>query len=220
MAALIDLARAESGGLAVGCSGGGGVADREICEASDVLLIHGNGCSRQRYYNLIDQVRQWAPGKPVVCNEDSQAIGQLQVAAQTRTSWGYYNNTTKQEPPADWSITPGEDTFFALRLAQMLGIEVEEPPFDEQYYFQGFEEHMTWHNKRWLRLASLYPESVNYVQFYRDDELYYTAYDEPFSVHFRSNWNQGGVDIGGEKHWRAVVHLRDGRTLEKRVDLN
>ena len=74
-----------------------------------MILIHGNGCTRQRLYNMIQTVRSWGLKRPIVCNEDSQAIGQLQVAFQTGVSWGYYNNMTKQEPPTDWSITPGED---------------------------------------------------------------------------------------------------------------
>jgi hypothetical protein len=53
VAALIDLARQESGGLPVGCSGKGGSVFREIAEASDVILIHGNGCTRQRLHNMI-----------------------------------------------------------------------------------------------------------------------------------------------------------------------
>lgn len=90
MASLIDLARASSGGIAVGCSGGG-YLNREVAEASDFVLIHGNGTTRQRYYNMIQEVRSWGLNQPIVCNEDSQAIGQIDVAFETRTSWGYYN---------------------------------------------------------------------------------------------------------------------------------
>ncbi|MCB0087515.1 MAG: hypothetical protein KDE54_06365, partial [Caldilineaceae bacterium] len=104
VAALSDLARQESGGLPVGCSGRGGAINREVAEASDVILIHGNGCTRQRLYNMIQEVRSWKLNRPIVCNEDSQAIGQMEVTFQTQTSWGYYNNMTKQEPPADWSV--------------------------------------------------------------------------------------------------------------------
>ena len=215
MATLIDLARQESGGLPVGCSGSGGYSNREVAEASDVILIHGNGCSRQRFYNLIQTVKSWNLGRPIVTNEDSQAIGQLEVAFKTRTSWGYYNNMTKQEPPADWSITKGEDTFFARRMAEGLGIALPPMPEEEQYYLQGLEPQMTYDGQRWLRLASLYPETVDYVDFYRNGELVYTAYDEPFSVNFHSNWRQGGVDAVAGDAWKAVVHLRNGDVLER-----
>jgi hypothetical protein len=218
MAWLIDLARAESGGMPVGCSGGGGARNREIVKASDVILIHGNGQSRQNYYNLIRQVQEWGPGKPVVCNEDSQAVGQIPVAVKTGSSWGYYNNMTKQEPPTRWEVLPGEDRFFALRMAAAVGIEKPQPEFEDQYYFQGFEPEMTYGGRRWPRVASLYPETIDYVEFYRNESLYYTCFDEPFSVHFNSNWRQGAVDIDpkGER-WTARIVLRDGRVIEKQA---
>lgn len=216
VAALCDLAREESGGLPVGCSGKGGSVFREIAEASDVILIHGNGCSRQKLYNLIEKVRSWNLNRPIVCNEDSHAIGQMEVTYKTQTSWGYYNNMTKQEPPADWGITKGEDTFFAYRMADGIGgLELPQISAEEQYYLQGVEPEITDNGQRWIRLASLYPESINYVDFYRDGQLYYTSYDEPFPVHFESNWRQGGVNIQApDEKWTAVVHLRGGEVIE------
>jgi hypothetical protein len=202
--------------LPVGCSGGGGYVNREVADASDVILIHGNGCSRQRYYNMIHTIRGWNLKRPIVCNEDSQAIGQLEVAFHTNTSWGYYNNMTKQEPPADWSITKGEDEFFARRMAEGIGIDVPELPLEDQYYLQGFEPDMTYEDQRWIRLASLYPETINYVDFYRNGELLYTAYDEPFSLYFQGNWMQGSCRMqADEREWKAVIHLRSGDVIEK-----
>ena len=139
MAALIDLAREGSGGMAVGCSGGGGYRNREVAEASDYILIHGNGQTRQKYYTMVQEVKSWGQNKPIVCNEDSQALGNLGVAYKTGTSWGYYNNMTKQEPPADWAVMQGEDTFFAHRMAQGIGIEVPALAQQDQYYLQGLE---------------------------------------------------------------------------------
>ncbi len=216
MAMLLDLARKESGGLPCGCSGGGGYYNREVAEASDVILIHGNGCTRQRYHNMIQEVQSWNLNRPIVCNEDSQAIGQLQVAYKTQTSWGYYNNMTKQEPPADWGITSGEDTFFAHRMAEGIGIDTD--PIDYQYYLQGLEPHWEYQGQRWLRLASLYPETISYVDFYRNGKFYDTAYDEPFSLHFQTNWRQGGIDVrGDDREWKAVIHLGDREVIEKTV---
>jgi hypothetical protein len=218
MVALFDLARKESGGIPVGTSRGGNSVDREICEGADYLLIHGNGCSRQQYYNLICRAREFSPGKPVVCNEDSQAIGQLEVAFKTRSSWGYFNQTTKQEPPADWRVLPGEDTFFAHRMAMGIGIDVPEIPVEEQYHLHGLEPHMEYEGKRWIRLGSLYPESINYVDFYRNGELVYTSYDEPFTVFFHGNWDQGPWIVRpDDREWKAVAHLRNGETVEKRA---
>lgn len=214
MASLIDLARQESGGIPVGCSGGGGYINREVSEASDVILIHGNGQSRQQYFNMIHTIRSWDLNKPIVCNEDSQAIGQLQVAFHTRTSWGYYNNMTKQEPPADWNITSGEDRFFAQRMAEGLGINVPELSQNDQFYLQGLEPGIKQNKKRWIRLAALYPELIDLVDFHCNGEHVYSNYNEPFSVNYRCNWYQNGFETEPGDKWQAIVHLVDGSTLE------
>ncbi len=219
MSALIDLARHESGGMAVGCSGGGGYRNREVAEASDYILIHGNGCSRQRYANMVGEVKSWNQGKPIVCNEDSQAIGQLEVAFSTRTSWGYYNNMTKQEPPADWSVTKGEDTFFAHRMAEGIGIEVDTIAEEDQYYLQGLESGWSYGGERWVRLASLYPETVDHVDYFVNDALTYTSYDEPFSVNFQTNWRQKGVKSNVGDRWKAIVYLANGEAIERSAEV-
>ena len=42
----------------------------------------------------------------------------------------------------------------------------------------------------------------------------------PFTVHWVTNWKQNGVGgIGGDREWRAVVHLSDGRVVERKVSL-
>ncbi|WP_281890681.1 hypothetical protein [Paenibacillus sp. YYML68] len=220
MVALLEIARSESGGMPVGCSGLGRYINEEVCKESDVILIHGNWLSRQEYYNHIRQVRAWAPGKPVVCNEDSQAISKLEVAFRTGSSWGYYNNFTKQEVPADWSITRGEDQFFAHRMAAGLGIALPPIPQEEQFYLQGMEPGLEYEGKRWIRLASLYPEKIDYVEFFRNGQLYYTCHDEPFSVHYIKNWQQDAVLVSPEdKEWKAVIHLVDGTVLVRTVAL-
>ncbi|NLX69509.1 MAG: hypothetical protein GX024_01215 [Clostridiales bacterium] len=217
---LVELAREQSGGIPVGCSGGGGHTNRELADASDVILIHGNGCTRQEFYKMIKRIRAWGMNKPIVCNEDSPCIGQLEVAYRNYASWGYYNNLTKQEPPADWRVTPGEDSFFARRMAEGIGIKLPPIPFEEQYYLQGFEPEMTVDKKRWIRLASLYPESINYVEFYKNGKLVDIAYDEPFMVNSETTWIQSPCYISHEdKEWKAVVHLRNGEIIEKTVTL-
>lgn len=216
IASLIDLARSESGDLPVGASGGGLVYSPEVCRASDVILVHGNGSTEQTYYDMIRNVRALGLNRPIVCNEDSPRFTQLKVAAKTGTSWGYYNTHTKQEPPADWSITRGEDQFFAWRMAHVLGIDVPEIPTDEQFYFQGFEPAYVYKNQRWLRLASLYPERIDYVEFFRNGEFFDVAFEEPYYPLHRTTWIQDGIDLlGGREEWTAVAHLHSGDMDER-----
>ena len=86
MTSLIDLARKVSGGMAVGCSGGGGYRNYTVAEANDYVLIHGNGQTKQKYYTMIEEIKSWQQNKPIVCNEDCAALGNLGVAFKTKIS--------------------------------------------------------------------------------------------------------------------------------------
>ena len=204
VASLIRRAKRLLPNVPVGCSLMGGNINKEVTEASDIVLIHGNGQSRGHYYNMIKQVKEWAGDKPILCNEDSQALGNMMVSMKEHVSWGYYNNMTKQEPPVYWGITEGEDRFFAERMALELGIK-SETTLENQTYLQGLEPHMTYEDKRWIRLASLYPETIDYVEFYYDGDLYEIAYDQPFMVHFKDNWLQGPVIGLDPSKWTVQV---------------
>ncbi len=214
IAELIEIAKRESGGLPVGCSSTGAYFCDIIPKASDVILIHGNNMSRQVFYNQIKAVKKLSLSRPIVCNEDSQALSNMQTALENGVSWGYYNNMTKQEPPADWGITPGEDRFFALRMRDVLGIERVSLPLREQFYLQGLEKNAEADGKRWIRLASICPEKIHRVAFYRNGTLIDYAYDDPFTVNFAFNWIQGPVEnVRPDESWRAVVTLVNGEEI-------
>lgn len=218
MVGLINLARQESGGLLTSCSCAGGVSFPEISQASDFILIHGNGCTRQQLNNLISKVRSESPGKPVICNEDSSAIGQLQVAFDTQSSWGYYNNITKQEPPADWSVNPGEDHFFAVRMATGLGIACEKVAEADQYLLQYHD--LAERSIYWLRLAALYPEKIDRVEFFLNGNKVYTCYDEPYMLNYCVNffqlpWHRQSA----AERWTAHIHLHNGQLIEKSITI-
>jgi hypothetical protein len=218
MVVLMELARKESG-LPVGCSGCGGAVECEVAQASDVVLIHCNGMSRQQTVQLIQRARKFAPGKPVVCNEDSQALGNMQVCMDMGASWGYYNNMTKQEPPTDWSITRGEDQFFAWRMAKGLGLAPAPIPREEQFVLMGLGAHEVTEGKCWPRLASLYPEQINHVDFYLDGKVLGRCYDDPYTLNYATNWMQmPHIGVAGE--WKAVAVLRDGTMVERTATVN
>lgn len=216
IASLIDLARQESGGLPVGSSGGGLVYSAEVCRASDVILVHGNGGTEQSYYNMLRKVQALNLNRPIVCNEDSPRFTQLKVALKTGTSWGYYNTHTKQEPPADWSITRGEDQFFAWRMADTIGLTVPDIPDEEQFYLQGFEPNVTYQGQRWPRLASLYPERIDTVTYFRNGEFFDIAFEEPYYPLYQTTWIQDGIPMGNQPEtWRAEIHLHNGEVIER-----
>lgn len=220
MATLIELVRQESGGMLVGSSGGGGLIDKEVVEASDVILVHGNGLTRGEYYDFLKLVQKIEPNKPILCNEDSPCISRLDIALQTHTSWGHYDNFTKQEPPCDWGITDGQDVYFARRMATTVGINLPTLPVEEQFYLQGLEPHTIWQDKRWIRLAAEYPEKINYVNFYRNGEFIYRSYDEPFFMFRETTWIQQPWNVKeDDSKWTTEVVLHDGATIVKSVDV-
>ena len=204
--------------MPVGVSGGGVRAcSPEVAEGSDVILVHGNGSRRQEYHRFINQVRSWKLGKPILCNEDSPCFTQLDVAFQTGTSWGYYNNHTKQEPPVAWGIANAEDLFFARRMARGLGIPVEPLSEEDRYVLLGLNDRWEWKGERWIRLSAEQPESIDRVEFFCNGEFVDVAYEEPFYVRYDNTWIQYGTATGEGDEWRAVVHLPDGRLLERTV---
>ncbi|MCL2487702.1 MAG: hypothetical protein FWE80_03360 [Oscillospiraceae bacterium] len=216
MATLIHIAKEHcQRRFPISCSFCGGAVKKQVAQAADFILIHGNGCSRQQYYTTVRRAREWAPGKPVVCNEDSQALGNMAASVRAHVSWGYYNNATKQEPPTDWSVRAGEDFFFANRMAMELGLPHDDIPAAEQVYLQGLAADETVDGKRWIRAASLFPEQIDRVDFYLDGQPAYTCYDEPFSFRYESNWYMAPLH---DREWRrkikAVVHRRDGGVIE------
>lgn len=220
MAKLLRLVKEESGGLLVGSSGGGGLIDQEVVDASDVVLIHGNGLTRGEYYDFVLQVKNMAPNKPILCNEDSPCISRMDIAFLTHTSWGYYNNFTKQEPPCDWSITPGQDFYFARRMANALGLKVDELSKEDQCYLQGLEPNTEWEGKRWIHLSSEYPETINYVDFYINGRFVYRSYDEPHFLYRETTWIQKPwIMDQGQNDVKVVVTFVDGTSLTKSLSI-
>ncbi|HEY5560964.1 MAG TPA: hypothetical protein VIK72_04265 [Clostridiaceae bacterium] len=216
---LMEIARKESGGMLVGTSGGGGTFSPEVIDSSDIVLVHGNGLTRGEYFDFICKVKKLSGNKPVICNEDSPCISRIEIAKATHTSWGHYDNFTKQEPPCDWSITPGQDFYFARRMAKSVGIEVLELPFEDQFYLQGLEATTETNGERWIHLAAEHPERIDHVNFYQNGNYIYTSYDEPFFLFGETTWIQKGCVASKGDEWSAETVLTDGKTIVKAVKL-
>ena len=192
---------------------------REVAEASDVVLIHGNNARRQRYSSFVKMVKSWTPDRPIVCNEDSPCFTNLDVAFDTDTSWGYYNNLSKQEPPVPWGIANAEDVFFARRMARGLGIKVPALSEEEQFVLDGVNGPFELNGERWIRLTAEYPETINFVDFFQNGVQVDRAYQEPFFVNYLATWIQTGSKTKKGDKWKAIIHLGDGRTLERLAEV-
>ena len=210
---LIALAREESG-MPVGSSGCGGTLEKEPATASDFVIVHGNDLSRGKLYDLFRRQKEIAPGKPVLCNEDSPCCTRMDVAVEAGASWGYYNNYTKQIPPCFWGVTPGEDLFFARRMARLIGLPVAPLAQEDQFVLQGLKSEEGFSGGlHTMRVACEYPECVDYVTFYKNGEKLYRSYDEPYMCFTESTWLGTPFRVEKGDVYRAEIRLTDGSVI-------
>lgn len=114
---------------------GGSIPTANVVEASDFLLIHGNGVTDPaRIATMVEETRKVKGYKqmPILFNEDDhfdfeRPVNNMIQAVGQRASWGYFdpgmNNYDDgfQCPPVNWKInTPRKKAFFDL-LKEMTG---------------------------------------------------------------------------------------------------
>jgi hypothetical protein len=142
---LIQLAKNLSNGeLLVSTSFCGGVIPPdEVLRAVDFVLLHGNGQTANNIRRMINVVRaklqSWGTPKPIVFNEDSTDLRNMEAALNEGASWGYYDQGRNnyrdgfQSPPTNWLInTPSKRAFFH-KAAEWIGIH---PPEGATYEMQ------------------------------------------------------------------------------------
>jgi hypothetical protein len=156
---MIDKLRAVHPGLLYSTSGGGvnvetgsGMPSPSLIETADYVLIHGNGTRPAQLAAAIQAIRAMPVykrnPKPIVINEDSPAIPNLDAAWQNGASWGYYDQGFEgqaddpyvrytqyprenrdpfetlngfQTPPVNWTINSGFKQAFFARVAEVTG---------------------------------------------------------------------------------------------------
>ena len=109
---------------------GGGMPSDDVINQEDIVLLHGNGQTTQQLVDLISGLKgkaaYQANPKPVVVNEDSTSIDNMNASVAAGVSWGYLDTGVNnyvdgyQSPPVNWTInTPAKQAFFdnTLRLA-------------------------------------------------------------------------------------------------------
>jgi hypothetical protein len=156
---MIGRLRADHPGLLYSTSGGGanvetgsGMPSPAVASEADYVLLHGNGTRPPELAAAIQAVRAMpayqADPKPIVINEDSPAVPNLDAAWRNGASWGYYDQGFEgqaddpyvhyeprprrndgpfselngfQTPPVNWTInTPFKRAFFD-RVAEVTG---------------------------------------------------------------------------------------------------
>jgi hypothetical protein len=130
---------------------GRGLPPPSLVEAVDYVLIHGNGADPHRLERAIQHVQtmpafQHQP-KPLLINEDSPGLPNLEVAWRHYVSWGYYDQgfgsgwskdlwvpfhtqpreaeyaalSGFQTPPVNWEINTEHKRAFFARVREITG---------------------------------------------------------------------------------------------------
>jgi hypothetical protein len=114
---LIARVKQRSGGkLKVSTSTWGGqIPNDSIISASDYILLHGNSQDAAGIRSMVDTVRgkssYKAKPKPIVFNEDSTKLANMDAAVSRGASWGYYDGGKNdywngfQSPPVNWTLS-------------------------------------------------------------------------------------------------------------------
>lgn len=118
---------------------GGSIPNDPVVEASDFILIHGNGVKEyaglNNMANIIRNKKVYSP-KPLVNNEDDhfdfdKAMNNFVASTSAYTSWGFFDYRKKgeafeegyQSVPVDWRINSTRKKDFFNLLSEMTGKE-------------------------------------------------------------------------------------------------
>ena len=117
--------------------GGGAIPSPEVVEASDFVLIHGNGVREpERITEMVQQVKALPAYtiKPILFNEDdhydfNQSMNNMVAAVQAYASWGFFDfrrdgeefNEGYQSVPVDWRINSARKKGFFNLVKEITG---------------------------------------------------------------------------------------------------
>jgi hypothetical protein len=139
IAELISRVQSRSNGrLLVSTSFGGGyIPPDDVIRQSDFVLVHGNHQSSSGIRSMVDKIRARsaysADPKPIVFNEDSTELANLEAAIDRGSSWGYHDRGSNnyrdgyQSVPINWSINTTEKRAFFDRLNELSTVESSPP---------------------------------------------------------------------------------------------
>jgi len=102
---------------------GGGMPSDDVISQEDLVLLHGNGQTTQQLVDLINGLKgktaYQANPKPIVVNEDSTSLDNMNASVAAGVSWGYLDTGVNnyvggyQSPPVNWTInTDAKQAFF------------------------------------------------------------------------------------------------------------
>jgi hypothetical protein len=135
--------------LLVGSSTGGGdqIPTEAWLEAEDITLPHGNGCMPDELCRKIQRIRQSTAyrkrPRPIVVNEDSVHLDNLEAALSEYASWGFYHQgygSMYKDRRMDWTVKPRERDYAQLSGFQTVPINWSINDEHKRAFFQKLKE--------------------------------------------------------------------------------
>ncbi len=135
--------------LLVGSSTGGGdqIPTEAWLEAEDITLPHGNGCLPDELRDKIRRIRQTQAyrkrPRPIVVNEDSVFLDNLEAALSEYASWGFYHQgygSMYKDRRMDWTVKPRERDYALLSGFQTVPVNWSINDEHKRAFFQKLRE--------------------------------------------------------------------------------
>lgn len=135
--------------LLVGSSTGVGdqIPTEAWLEAEDITLPHGNGCMSDELRDKIRRIRQTQAyrrrPRPIVVNEDSVFLDNLEAALSEYASWGFYHQgygSMYKDRRMDWTVKPRERDYAHLSGFQTVPVNWSINDEHKLAFFQKLKE--------------------------------------------------------------------------------
>ncbi len=96
---------------------GGTIPPSAVVGQEDYITLHGNGQSPAQISGMVAAIRSMpvymSNPKPIIFDEDSTNVANMNAAIQSQASWGYYDQGSNnyvdgfQSPPINWRVDTG-----------------------------------------------------------------------------------------------------------------
>jgi hypothetical protein len=132
--------------VASSSSGGWEIPHGKWLEVEDVSLPHGNGCSPAALKMKIEAIREEDEyinrPRPIVVNEDSTFVENLEVAIEAGASWGFYCQGfgSDYKDLQDWTVHGREQNYDDLSGFQTVPVNWRINTPDKKRFFNRLKE--------------------------------------------------------------------------------
>nr|MDO8110799.1 hypothetical protein [Candidatus Sigynarchaeota archaeon] len=122
-------------------SGGWEIPYGKWLDAEDVSMPHGNGCSPGTLRMKIEAIREEEEyikrPRPIIVNEDSTFVENLEAAIEAGASWGFYCQGfgSEYKDLQDWTLHGREKTYEALSGFQTVPVNWSINTLDKKRFF-------------------------------------------------------------------------------------